>query len=100
MDDQMLGLARQQAEICKVFGNVNRIMILWVLGNQEMSVGDIAEAINTSLQNASQHLRLMKDRGILTSHRKGHTIYYRIAGNELMEGCRILQQTFQTLTSD
>jgi DNA-binding transcriptional ArsR family regulator len=100
MDDQMLELARQQAEICKVFGNVNRIMILWVLGNQEMSVGDIAEAIDTSLQNASQHLRLMKDRGLLTCRRKGHTIYYRNAGNELMEGCRILQQTFQTLSSD
>jgi DNA-binding transcriptional ArsR family regulator len=100
MDDQMFELARQQADICKVFGNVNRIMILWVLGDQEMSVGDIAEAIDTSLQNASQHLRLMKDRGLLTCHRKGHTIYYRNAGNELMEGCRILQQTFQTLSSD
>jgi DNA-binding transcriptional ArsR family regulator len=100
MDDLMLEMARQQAEICKVFGNVNRIMILWVLGNQEMSVGDIAEAIDTSLQNASQHLRLMKDRGILTSRRKGHTIYYRVAGNELMAGCRILQQTFQTFSSD
>jgi DNA-binding transcriptional ArsR family regulator len=100
MDDQMLELARQQAEICKVFGNVNRIMILWVLGNQEMSVGDIAEAIDTSLQNASQHLRLMKDRGILTSRRKGHAIYYRIAGHELMEGCRILRHTLQTQFSD
>lgn len=100
MDDQMLELARQQAEICKIFGNVNRIMILWFLGNQERSVGDIAEAIDTSLQNASQHLRLMKDRGILTSRRKGHTVYYQFSGNELMEGCRILQQTFQTLSSD
>ena len=100
MDDQMLELARQQAEICKVFGNANRVMILWVLGNQEMSVGNIAESIDTSLQNASQHLRLMKDRGILTSRRKGHTIYYRVAGNVLMEGCRILQQTFHTLSSD
>jgi DNA-binding transcriptional ArsR family regulator len=100
MDDQMLELARQQAEICKVFGNANRVMILWVLGNQEMSVGNIAESIDTSLQNASQHLRLMKDRGILTSRRKGHTIYYRVAGNKLMEGCRILRQTFHTLSSD
>jgi DNA-binding transcriptional ArsR family regulator len=100
MDDQMLELARQQAEICKVFGNANRVMILWVLGNQEMSVGNIAESIDTSLQNASQHLRLMKDRGILTSRRKGHTIYYRVAGNKLMEGCSILQQTFHTLSSD
>jgi DNA-binding transcriptional ArsR family regulator len=100
MNDQMLELARRQAEVCKVFGNVNRIMILWVLGNQEISVGDIAEAIDSSIQNASQHLRLMKDRGILTSRRKGHTIYYRIASNELMEGCRILQHTLQTLSSD
>ena len=100
MDDQMLELARQQAEICKVFGSVNRIMILWVLGNQEMSVGDIADALDTSLQNASQHLRLMKDRGILTSRREGQAIYYRIAGYELMEGCRILLHTLQTQSLD
>jgi DNA-binding transcriptional ArsR family regulator len=100
MDDQMLGLAEQQAEICKVFGNVNRIMILWVLGSQEMSVGDIAAEIDMSLQNASQHLRLMKDRGILTSRRKGQAIYYRIADHELMEGCRILQHTLQAQSSD
>lgn len=100
MDDQTLELARRQAEICKVFGNVNRIMILWVLGSQEMSVGDIAETIDASLQNVSQHLRLMKDRGILTSRRKGHTIYYRIASHDLMEDCRILQQALQTMSSD
>jgi tRNA 2-thiouridine synthesizing protein A len=100
MDDQMLALASQQAEVCKVFGNVNRVMMLWILGSQEMSVGDIAEAIDTSLQNASQHLRLMKDKGILTSRREGHTIYYRIAGHELMEGCRLLRQVLQPMSSE
>ena len=100
MDTQILKLARQQADICKIFGNVNRVLILWALGNHEMSVGDVADAIDTSLQNASQHLRLMKDRGILTSRRKGHTIYYCIADNELMEGCRILQQALQEMSSD
>ena len=100
MNDQMLELARQQAEVCKVFGNVNRIMILWILGNQEMSVGDIAETLDTSLQNVSQHLRLMKDRGILTSRREGQAIYYRIAGYELMEGCRILRHTLRTRSLD
>jgi len=100
MDDQMLKLARQQAEVCKVFGNVNRVMILWALGDQEMSVGDIAEAIDTSLQNASQHLRLMKDKRILTSRREGHTIYYRIADHALMEGCRLLQHTRRPISSE
>lgn len=95
MDGQMLEQAQQQAEICKIFGNVNRVMILWVLGSQEMCVGDIAAAIGTSLQNASQHLRLMKDKGILTSRRAGHTIYYCVANHELMQGCRILPQSLR-----
>jgi tRNA 2-thiouridine synthesizing protein A len=56
-----------------------------------MSVGDIAEAIESSLQNTSQHLRLMKDKGILASRRESHTVYYHAADHKLMEGCRILQ---------
>lgn len=100
MDEQMLELAKRQADICKIFGNVNRVMILWVLGDQEMSVGDIAETIGTSLQNVSQHLRLMKDKDILTSRRAGHTIYYRIASHELMQGCRILQQARRAKSSE
>ena len=76
MDAQILEFARQQAEICKIFGNINRILILWALGNRERSVGDIAEAIDSSLQNTSQHLRLMKDKGILTTKREGSTVYY------------------------
>ena len=100
MDAKFYEQAKQQAEICKIFGSPTRILILWSLDGNEMSVSDIAEAIDTSLQNTSQHLRLMKDRGILTSRRKGHTIYYRIASHELMEGCRILQQALQTMSSD
>jgi tRNA 2-thiouridine synthesizing protein A len=96
MDAQTLKFARQQAEICKVFGNANRILILWVLGDRELSVGDIAEAIDSSLQNTSQHLRLMKDRGILVSRREQNTIYYGVADHTLMEGCRLLQYGHDT----
>lgn len=91
MDAQTLECARQQAEICKVFGNANRILILWVLGERELSVGDIADAIDSSLQNTSQHLRLMRDRGILVSRREQNTIYYGVADHTLMDGCRLLQ---------
>jgi len=87
----MLEAAKQQAEICKVFGNVNRILILWVLGTRELSVSDIAEAIDSSLQNTSQHLRLMRDKGILASRRDGHTIYYHLTDCALKESCHIIR---------
>jgi ArsR family transcriptional regulator len=89
LDEQIAEAARQQAELCKVFGNPNRILILWVLGNQEMSVGDIANAIESSLQNTSQHLRLMRDKGILASRREGHTIYYHTLRCWLLTGCHV-----------
>ena len=90
MDEQLLKMASQQADFCQIFGSSTRILILWVLAGREMRVGDIAEAIDASLQNTSQHLRLMRDRGILTSRRKGHAIYYRIDGHELMHDCPVL----------
>jgi DNA-binding transcriptional ArsR family regulator len=94
-DEGVLSLAESQAEICGVFSNANRVLILWALGDQEMSVGEIASAIDCSLQNTSQHLRLMKDKDILASRREGQTIYYRIKQHELMEGCRLLFQARQ-----
>jgi DNA-binding transcriptional ArsR family regulator len=90
MDEKIVALAQSQAGICGVFGNPNRVLILWALGEREMSVGDIASAIDCSLQNTSQHLRLMKDKDILASRRDGQTIYYRIKQNKWMEGCQLL----------
>ena len=92
MNAQILELARRQAEICRVVGNANRVLILWVLADQEMSVTDIAEAIDSSVQNASQHLRLMKDKGILAARREGRTILYRVEGHVLLGGCGVMKQ--------
>ena len=87
--------AEVQAEFCKVFGNVQRLMILWSLADSELSVGDIAKSVDGSLQNTSQHLHLMKNKGILTSRREGQMIYYCIAKNELMKNCPLLLRSPQ-----
>ena len=98
MDLETQNLAAKQAQLCGVFSNAKRILILWLLRRQELSVGEIAEEIGTSLQNASQHLRLMKDRDIVKSRRVGQIVYYRIAENELMERCTLLINLPHSLT--
>ena len=90
MDAELRRLARQQAEICSVMGNTRRVLIIWHLAKREMCVGEIAKEIGTTLQNASQHLRLMKDKNVVQSRRDGQTIYYRIAENEIMKKCSVL----------
>lgn len=91
MRPDLLESAQTQAELCGVFGNPSRVLILWTLGEHELSVGDIAAAIECSLQNTSQHLHLMKNRGILTSRREGKTIYYRVKREGCPENCCLVQ---------
>jgi ArsR family transcriptional regulator len=88
-------MAVRQAAICSVFGNAKRVLILWTLLDQELSVSEIAAAVQSSLQTTSQHLRLMEDKGILVSRREGQKIYYRIGGYDLLKDCRLLQQARQ-----
>ena len=64
-------MAVRQAAICSIFGNATRVLILWILLDQELSVSEIAAAIRVSLQATSQHLRLMENKGILVSRREG-----------------------------
>lgn len=78
----------EQAAIHQVLSNPTRLLILCSLVKAELSVGEIAEQIGASIQNTSQHLRLMKDRGILEARRDGHTINYQIVNNEIGETCK------------
>jgi DNA-binding transcriptional ArsR family regulator len=82
--------AERQATLCKVFSNVQRILILWLLAEKEQTVTEIAQAIDASLQSTSQHLRLMELNGIVAWRREHHNIYYRIADNELLKNCLVL----------
>lgn len=84
MATRLFRQAQEQAQYCQVFSNARRILILWALGTEEMSVSDIASEVGASIQNTSQHLRLMKDRGILSSRRDGQTIYYRVVNNDCL----------------
>jgi DNA-binding transcriptional ArsR family regulator len=92
MSNDLIASAERQASICSVFANAKRVMILWSLAEGEKSVGEIASAIEASMQCTSQHLHLMKNMGILASRREGQTIYYRIVKNALAEKCPYLHQ--------
>jgi len=70
--------AEEQASLYQVFTNPRRVLILLALSEKELSVGEITLLVGASMQNTSQHLRIMKDRGILTSRRDGQMIYYSI----------------------
>jgi ArsR family transcriptional regulator len=91
MDTAELELFRKHAETCCIFCNEKRLMIMWALGEGERSVGEIARELCLSSQAISQHLRLMKDRGVVASTRRGRRIFYRMADPKFLEAHRMIR---------
>ncbi len=85
MDPKLLEWAENRARLIQALTNPRRVLILHALERCELSVGEIAAKIDTSLQNTSQHLRVMKERGIVESRREGQTIYYWICEPSVLE---------------
>lgn len=91
MDDKVFQHAKKWADCCRIFSNPHRVLIVWALSEHELSVGELAEEIRTTVQNASQHLRSMKDCGFVEARREGQTVYYKIADHSFFQDCAILQ---------
>ncbi len=55
------------------------------------TVSQLAELANVSLQNASQHLRLMRDKGTVTTEKKGQQVVYNIVDKRFLAGARMMR---------
>ena len=62
------------AELFMVFGDSTRIKILYVLVESDMSVGDIAQALNMTQSSISHQLRVLKQSRLVRFRREGKNI--------------------------
>ena len=81
-----------QAEICKTLTNPKRIEILNALKTDERTVTELVTALGASKANVSQHLAVMRHKGILTTRREGVNIFYRVANPKVIEACTLMKE--------
>jgi len=63
----------------KALANVNRLMILCILCEGELSVTELNERVDISQSALSQHLAKLRDDQVVKTRRSSQTIYYSIA---------------------
>jgi ArsR family transcriptional regulator len=85
-------LYEMQAEICKTLTNPKRIEILNTLKNEEKTVTELVNALGASKANVSQHLAVMRHKGILATRRDGVNIYYRVANPKVIDACALMKE--------
>ncbi len=87
----MKELYKIHAEMCKVFSNPIRLEILHLLRYDELSVTELVEKSKLSQANISQHLGIMKARGIVVSRRDGKNVYYKLANPKIVRAFDIIR---------
>ncbi len=81
---EMMAKAEDVAELYKVLANPNRLLILCLLiDRQELCVGEICAELPLEQSPISQHLKIMRDQGLLDSRKEGLTVYYQIADDRI-----------------
>ncbi len=74
---------KKTAQLLSIAGNEVRLKILFLLNKEnELCPCDIADILEMSVPAISQHIRKIKDAGIITSRREGQTLYYSLNNDE------------------
>lgn len=66
------------AECLKTIAHPHRLRMIQMLLSGDYSVGELAIACGIPSHMTSEHLGLMRDRGLLSAERRGRSMYYRI----------------------
>jgi len=80
----------------KAMSHPLRLKILCTLGDSEVSVQDIVDQVGTSQSNISQHLAILRDKGILTSRKDANRVFYRVSDNRTLKLICMMREVFCT----
>jgi DNA-binding transcriptional ArsR family regulator len=102
-EQSMMGLITKDEDIdrasrsLKAMSHPLRLKILCTLGDQEVSVQDIVDRVGTSQSNISQHLAILRDKGILSSRKDANRVYYKVVDSRTLQLIGMMRVVFCTM---
>lgn len=84
----------QASRALKAMAHPLRLKILCVLGDEEVSVQDIVECVGTSQSNISQHLAILREKGVLRTRKDANRVYYRVGDGRILTLIGMMREVF------
>ena len=91
-----MGVFSTVSESFKLLSDPKRAQVYWLLCHCEECVTNLSYMMGMSSPALSHHLRLLKDAGLITSHRHGKEVYYTAAATP---AAQTLHDAMETLTA-
>lgn len=86
-----LQLEELVSTMCKAINDPKRLMLLYALHDGPRSVGELSDLLEVPQSNASQHLAVLRERGLVAAERQGNRILYSLRYPELIAAVDILR---------
>ena len=83
------------SEVCKTLANPKRQEILDNLRQKNMTVNELVEKTGISQANLSQHLAIMRTKGIVTTRRKGINVYYSLSHPKIIKAFDLISEVLR-----
>ncbi|MEF8750218.1 MAG: metalloregulator ArsR/SmtB family transcription factor [Candidatus Accumulibacter propinquus] len=84
----------QAARALKSISHPLRLKILCVIGDQEACVQEIVQAVGTSQSNISQHLAILREKGVLIARKESNRFYYRVGDARTLQLIGMMREVF------
>jgi DNA-binding transcriptional ArsR family regulator len=82
------------ARALKAMSHPLRLRILCILGDTEVNVQDIVSEVGTSQSNISQHLAILREKGIITARKDANRVYYRVRDRRILNLIGMMRDVF------
>ena len=84
----------EASEAMQAMAHPLRLKILCLVGTNELNVQEIVDAVGTSQSNISQHLGILRDRGILLSRKEAYKVFYRVEDPRILKMISLTRDIF------
>ncbi len=78
----------------KAIAHPLRLKVLCVLSDGELSVQEIVDSVGTSQSNISQHLAILRDKGVLATRKDANRVFYRIGDPRTVKLVGMMRDVF------
>ena len=88
------------AQMCQGLADPTRILILYSLSESPRYVNELAEVLDVSQPTVSRHLKVLRDRGLVTATREGNTVHYALRDRRVIQALDLLRAVMADLLAE
>ncbi len=84
-------ITQLHADFCSALADSTRLILLYALADGPRNVSELTEQLELPQPTVSRHLKILRERGMVTATRQGMTVQYSLTDERIIQALDILR---------